>query len=64
MYQHKTVYVAERVREGDDGKRYRIRKTTEGPFEHLHPDLDEYVATLREEQARKLRDSLNEVLDS
>ena len=61
-YGKQIVYLAERYDGTADGKRVRIVKDVEGPHAHLYAEDPEHVAQLSEEQARRLRDSLDEVL--
>ena len=60
----KTVYTAERADVEADGKHVRILKRVEGPHAEIRDNLPSHVARLSEEQARRLRDDLNEVLRS
>jgi len=62
MYGRQTVYLAEPALTSSDGRRYRIVKDTEGAHADLAPDEKEHVLRLNEQQAKRLRDSLNEVL--
>jgi len=55
----KTNYRAEIANVSADGKYIRILRDVESPFADELPD---HVERLNEEQARQLRDSLNEVL--
>jgi hypothetical protein len=59
----KTTYRAVRADVEADGKHVRILRDVEGPHSDLRGDMPKHVARLREEQARDLRDSLNEVLE-
>lgn len=63
MHGRRITYRAERVRREADGRRYRVVTRTEGEYADLHPGDEGHVATLNEQQARDLRDSLDEVLD-
>ena len=58
MYR-KTTYQAERAEVSSDGKHVRIVKERTGQYA---PEDAKHVARLREEQARDLRNSLNDVL--
>jgi len=58
-----TVYTAERAKLDVDGKRYRIVKRVEGPHAELRDQPPAHVADLTEQQAKRLRDELNEALD-
>jgi hypothetical protein len=59
----KTTYRAVHADVEADGKHVRILRDVEGPHSDLRDNMPKHVARLREEQARDLRDSLNEVLD-
>ena len=58
----KTRYRAERINREADGKRLRIIKKLVGPFAEYREVGGEHVAEMSDEQARQLRDDLNEVL--
>lgn len=60
----KTVYRAERMNIEADGKHVLITRQLEGPHDYLRGDMPKHVARLSDDQAEKLRDDLNEVLDS
>lgn len=60
----KTVYRAERMNTETDGKHVLITRQLEGPHDYLRGDLPKHVARLSDEQAEKLRDELDEVLDA
>lgn len=62
MTGRKTVYRAERAAVSADGKHVRLVKDVEGPHTDLYPDDPKHVARLSEEQAERLRDSLNKAL--
>lgn len=62
MYGTRITYRAERVRREADGRRYRVITCAEGEYADLHPDGGDELATLDEQQARDLRESLDEVL--
>jgi len=60
MSQKKITYEAERVETEHDGKQIRIITRYEGMYRNIRDPR--HVETLREQQARELRDSLNKVL--
>jgi len=55
------TYEAEAVETEHDGTRIRIITRYTGMHQNIR-DLPRHVETLREQQARELRDSLNKVL--
>ena len=64
MIGREIVYVAERARSSyssPDG--VRIVKDVEGPHYDLYPEDKKLIATLSEDQAERLRDSIDEVLN-
>lgn len=60
----KTTYRAVETNTTSDGQEYRVETRLKGPYAELREHKPRSKATLTEEQARDLRDSLNEVLDS
>ena len=58
-----TTYRAEIADVSADGKYVRILRDVDGPHADLRGDLPSHVERMNEEQARQLRDSLNEVLE-
>ena len=60
----KTIYTVERAKVDADGKHVRILKRVEGPHADLRGDMPSHVARLTDDQARRLRDDLNEVLSN
>lgn len=64
MSRSKTVYTVERAKRDADGGRYRIFTQVEGPYADLRDTGPKHVAHITEEQARRLRDDLDDVLDS
>lgn len=59
----RTRYRAVRAESVSGGKHIRILADVEGPHADLRGDLPRHVERMSEEQARELRDSLEEVLD-
>lgn len=62
MYGRKTVFRAEKVASSADGKQMRIVRDVEGTHANFAPEDPEHIVRLSENQARRLRDSLNELL--
>jgi hypothetical protein len=62
MYGTQIRYRAERVDTEADGMRVRIITELEGVHADLRDHRPRHIETMREDQARKLRDDLNEVL--
>ena len=58
-----TTYRAEIADVSADGKYIRVLKDVDGPHSHLRPEQPTHITRLNEEQARNLRDSLDEVLE-
>jgi hypothetical protein len=58
--QKRIIYDVERVQREHDGQRVRIITRYEGLYRNIRSPR--HVETLREEQARGLRDALDEVL--
>lgn len=63
MIRRRYTYRARPAKREDDGKRYRILRTVEGPNSDLYPEHEQWVATLREDQARDLLESLRTQLE-
>lgn len=59
----KIIYRVVRVKTNTDGKEVRIVRDVGGPHAELRPEPPQHVATLTNEQARSLRDSLTEALN-
>lgn len=63
MYGAELVYVAHPVAKPNGQTRVRITTTLEGPHAEFREHKPADVATLTLDQARRLRDDLDEVLD-